>query len=245
MDDALAICRLSRETGVKVGINYQYRYDAGCYALVKAAPRPARSVSCSTAAATSPGTGHEGLFQRRPWHASRQKSGGGTLLTQASHIIDIALSALGGEPVSVQAGVARRVFSDVEVEDLGMGIVSLSNGALLSVTSSMIAVPERPATIEIYGSARNGHLYRIGLSAEGAVSRGAGQAGAPARVGARTPCSGASRASAAGCAMRRPVPDPGLVRTPGPGGRGGALPLGAKAAPARPVDDRYRQFIAT
>lgn len=155
MDDALEVCRLSQETGVKIGVNYQYRYDTGCYALVGAAQSDALGRPlygrCNV-----PWHRGSGYFSGAPWHASKEKSGGGTLITQASHIIDIALLSLSGKPVTARADVARRVFSDVEVEDLGMGIVSLSNGALLSITSSMIAVPQRPATIEIHGSAGTG-----------------------------------------------------------------------------------------
>jgi predicted dehydrogenase len=155
MDDALAIARLSRETGVKIGINYQYRYDAACYALVKAAQTGALGAPlygrCNV-----PWHRTGSYFSGSPWHADRKKSGGGTLITQASHIIDIALSALGGEPVTTLGNVARRVFTDVTVEDLGMGVVGLSGGALLSITSSMVATPERPATIEIYGSRGTG-----------------------------------------------------------------------------------------
>jgi UDP-N-acetyl-2-amino-2-deoxyglucuronate dehydrogenase len=157
MDDGLAVCRLSEESGVKIGINYQYRYDAACYALVKAAEagelgRPLYG-RCNV-----PWRRTKDYFAGAPWHAANNASGGGTLITQASHIIDIALLALGGEPVTVRGDTARRVFSDVEVEDLGMGIVGTSGGALLSITSSMVAVPERPASIEIYGSAGTG-LY--------------------------------------------------------------------------------------
>jgi UDP-N-acetyl-2-amino-2-deoxyglucuronate dehydrogenase len=163
LDDGMAICRLAQERGIKIGINYQYRYDAGCYRLFRAA---------QTGALGKPLYGrcnipwHRGrdYFSNAPWHADQDASGGGTLITQASHIIDIAILALDGEPVTARGDIARRVFSDVEVEDLGMGIVGLSNGALLSISSSMIAVPERPATIEVYGSAGTGIYTGSALS---------------------------------------------------------------------------------
>ncbi len=155
IDDALAVCRLSQRTGIKIGINYQYRYDTGCYALVKAAQSGALG-DLLYGRCNVPWHREKGYFTGAPWHADKMKSGGGTLLTQASHIIDIALSSLSGEPVTVRGEAARRVFSDVEVEDLGMGIVGLSNGALLSITSAMVAVPERPAIIEVYGSKGTG-----------------------------------------------------------------------------------------
>ena len=155
MDDALAICRLSQETGVKVGINYQYRYDKACFALTAAAQTGVLG-EILYGRCNVPWHRTSDYFAGAPWHASKEKSGGGTLLTQASHVIDIALAAVGGEPVTVRGDTARRVFSDIEVEDLGMGIVTQSTGALLSITGSMIATPGRPVSIEVYGSKGTG-----------------------------------------------------------------------------------------
>lgn len=155
IEDALAICRLSRSTGVKVGINYQYRYDSGCYALITAAKTGALGEKLY-GRLNVPWHRKIDYFTNSPWHGSVKASGGGTLITQASHFIDIALEAIGGEPMTAEGDTAKRLFFDIEVEDLAMGIVTMSNGAMLSITSSMIAVPERPVTIEIYGSTGTG-----------------------------------------------------------------------------------------
>jgi len=158
IEDALAICRLSRSTGVKVGINYQYRYDSGCYALINAAKAGALGEKLY-GRLNVPWHRKMDYFKNSPWHASAEKSGGGTLITQASHFVDVALEAIGGEPKTAEGEVAKRVFSDIEVEDLAMGVVTISKGAMLSITSSMVAFPERPVTIEIYGSAGTG-IYK-------------------------------------------------------------------------------------
>ncbi len=241
MDDALEICRLSESAGVKVGINYQYRYDAGCYALVEAARRGELGERLY-GRCNIPWHRTKDYFGDSPWHASRQKSGGGTLLTQASHIIDISLAALGGEPVSVHGCVARRVFSEVEVEDLGMGIVSLSSGALLSVTSSMIAVPERPATIEIYGSRATG-LYT------GSVLPKVRFLGARVRR-ERPPVWGLHALFRSIEGFRRWVCDGEPYLVPASSALRvlavvEALYRSAESGARQPVDDRYRQFIAT
>mgnify|MGYP001148340469 CR=1 FL=1 len=36
LDDGIDVCRIARAAGVKVAVNYQYRYDRGCRALVDA-----------------------------------------------------------------------------------------------------------------------------------------------------------------------------------------------------------------
>jgi predicted dehydrogenase len=47
--------------------------------------------------------------------------------------------------------IARRRFKDVEVEDLAHGILEMEDGALIQISSSMIANPEQAQTIEVYG----------------------------------------------------------------------------------------------
>ncbi len=155
IEDALSICRLYRSTGAKVGINYQYRYDTGCYALINAAREGALGEKLY-GRLNVPWHRKIDYFSNSPWHASVERSGGGTLITQASHFVDVALEAIGGEPKTAEGNTAKRVFSDIEVEDLAMGVVTMSNGAMLSITSSMVATPERPVTIEIYGNAGTG-----------------------------------------------------------------------------------------
>jgi len=151
MDDAVAICELARKKKIPVGVNYQYRYDSACYALIEACREGALGVT-RYGLVNVPWNRNRPYFDDSPWHKSIARSGGGTLLTQASHIIDIALTALGGRPVRVMGITDRKVFTDVEVEDFGTGLIELEGGAVLNVTSSMVAVPGRKILMEIYGA---------------------------------------------------------------------------------------------
>jgi predicted dehydrogenase len=90
-------------------------------------------------------------FEQGPWRGQLARAGGGTLLTQGSHALDLLLWALGGQPVAAQGATARCRFSQVEVEDLALGTVELEGGALVQVSSSMVANPEQALTIELYG----------------------------------------------------------------------------------------------
>ncbi len=158
MADAIEVCRMSDENGCKVGINYQYRYDRGCFALATAARRGDLG-KLLYAKTNVPWNRKETYFSNATWHASLEQSGGGTLITQASHVVDISMWALGGKPINA-LGIGKTMkFHDVEVEDIYMGTVEMDNGSLLQVTSSMISIPERPLSIEVYGSKGTG-LYK-------------------------------------------------------------------------------------
>jgi predicted dehydrogenase len=90
-------------------------------------------------------------FDKSPWHKTLAQAGGGTLITQASHLIDIVLWAVGSPPVTATGYTAKKIFTDVEVEDFAAGTIELESGAVLQITSSMVAATEQPVSIEIYG----------------------------------------------------------------------------------------------
>jgi predicted dehydrogenase len=151
MQDAEEICRISSDSGVKVGVNYQYRYDRHLYALSQACRQgllgDIAKVKCIT-----PWHRKQSYFDKGRWRARLESSGGGTLITQGSHILDIALWALGGNIKSVQGTTARKKFRGIEVEDYAEGTVELDNGAVIEVVSSMAEPRSRPVTLDVYGS---------------------------------------------------------------------------------------------
>ena len=153
--EALDICRISSKKDIKIGINYQYRYDSGCYALARAAQKGDLG-QVYYGCCNVPWHRENNYFQTAVWRRSAKMAGGGTLITQASHALDILLWAHPGIPVYAQGKTARCKFNDVEVEDLAMGIIEMDDGSLIQVSGSMIATPEQPVTIDVYGSLGTG-----------------------------------------------------------------------------------------
>jgi len=142
--------RLVEETsGQKVGVNYQYRYDKGCYALARAVQAGSLG-KVNSVRVNIPWRRELSYFDSAPWHKSLAQSGGGTLLTQGSHFLDVALWALGEKPVSV-VGYTASPGDDIEVESLAQGVIETQSGSLVSITSSMVCSSEQRVTIEVYG----------------------------------------------------------------------------------------------
>ncbi len=157
--DAREIVELSR-IGPPVGINYQHRYDHGCYSLLRACEfgelGTLRYIRCNI-----PWHREQSYFENGGWHARLDCAGGGTLLTQGSHFLDIALLSSGGTPVAAGGRGFQQAFVETEVEDLFVGHVETSTGVVIEITSSMISTPEQKPTIEAYGS-RGTALYSAG-----------------------------------------------------------------------------------
>jgi predicted dehydrogenase len=152
------MARLAREGGVRVGVNYQFRYDPGCYALAMAARRGDLG-RLHYGRCNLPWYREDGYFQQGPWRSQLARAGGGTLITQGSHILDVLLWAMGSPARAALGTVARRKFSQAEVEDLALGTVEMEDGALAQISSSMIARPEQAISIELYGE-RGTAIYR-------------------------------------------------------------------------------------
>lgn len=135
--------------GAKVGVNYQYRYDAGCYPMARAVQAGTLG-KIHTIRINIPWHRGQSYFEGATWHKTIARAGGGTLITQASHLLDVALWALGEKPVSA-TGYTKSSGFDVEVDTITHAIVETENETLISITSSMVASSEQPVTIEIYG----------------------------------------------------------------------------------------------
>ena len=147
--EAWEVVDQARAAGVKVGVNYQTRYDPGCVRMYEAA-RSGALGEIYYARTNTP-------YLRTPayyagWHAIKAQAGGGTMLTVGSHMIDAVLWVTGSRPVSAEGRIAQKKFKDIEVEDLAMGMFELENGVLVQVCSSMVANPEGIPSIELYGA---------------------------------------------------------------------------------------------
>jgi predicted dehydrogenase len=136
-------------SNAKVGVNYQYRYDSGCYALARAIQTGALG-KIHSIRINIPWHREQKYFDSAAWHKTIAHAGGGTLITQGSHFLDIALWALDEKPVSAM-GYTKTPCFEVEVDTLTHGIVETEGGTLISVASSMVAATEQKVTIEAYG----------------------------------------------------------------------------------------------
>lgn len=151
------IVRRAQAANVRVGVNYQYRYDRGCYALAQAARRGDLG-RLYYGRCNVPWCREATYFEQGPWRGDLERAGGGTLLTQGSHALDVLLWALNSPPCAVTGMMAQPKFPQVKVETVALGIVELENGALIQVSSSMVAKPEQAVTLELYGE-RGTALY--------------------------------------------------------------------------------------
>lgn len=137
------------ELPVKVGVNYQYRYDAAAYRLARAV-QAGELGQVFSIRINVPWQRDEAYFRTASWHGRLDQAGGGTLITQGSHFLDLALWALGEQAVEAVGWTANPRFN-VEVETLAEAIIQTESGALINLTSTMAAAVEDAVQVEVFG----------------------------------------------------------------------------------------------
>ena len=99
-----AVAEKAALLGLKLGVNYQHRYNPGCYALASAV-RDGKIGAVHSARINIPWHREISYFDNAPWHARKETAGGGTLITQGSHFLDIVLWAMNEQPTGVRHGL--------------------------------------------------------------------------------------------------------------------------------------------
>ncbi len=85
------------------------------------------------------------------WKGSWEKEGGGVVIDQAIHSIDLVRYMMGCEAHTVQGHIARRILTNIEVEDEADAAITFENGAVYAFSACNYYVKNSPIRVEISG----------------------------------------------------------------------------------------------
>lgn len=91
-----------------------------------------------------------GYYSGSQWKGTLAFDGGGALINQAIHTIDLLLELM-GEVDSVFGKVKTSLYP-IEGEDLGAALVNFKSGAMGTITAGTSLFPGYPERLEIYGT---------------------------------------------------------------------------------------------
>jgi UDP-N-acetyl-2-amino-2-deoxyglucuronate dehydrogenase len=141
-EQLVAACRK-----VRLGVVLQHRFRPAAEKLRDRQQDLGRLVSASAAIPNwRPQT-----YYDQPGRGTRARDGGGVLLTQGIHTLDLFLS-FAGEPAEVKSFVTTTPVHEMETEDLVAAAVRFKNGALGTVHATTSAYPGFPERIELIGT---------------------------------------------------------------------------------------------
>jgi UDP-N-acetyl-2-amino-2-deoxyglucuronate dehydrogenase len=93
---------------------------------------------------------NEAYYSTSNWKGTLKADGGGALINQGIHTIDLLLDLMGD--VKSVYGQVQTTLYPIEGEDLGAALVNFNNGALGNITSATALYPGYPERIEIFGT---------------------------------------------------------------------------------------------
>jgi len=147
---AEALVAATRAAGVRLGIVLQNRYRPACLALKAILNEGRLGHLVGISAATN--NWRPQSYYDQPGRGTRARDGGGVLLTQAIHTLDLMLF-FAGEPQEVTGFAATSPIHRMETEDIAAAAIRYADGAIGTVIATTCAFPGLPERIELIGEA--------------------------------------------------------------------------------------------
>ncbi len=154
-DEARAVIAICRDAGVTLGVVFQHRMRAASRAATRRiasgelGPLGLVEIAVPWWRAQS--------YYDEPGRGTYARDGGGVLISQAIHTIDLALS-LAGPVTSVRAFAATSRFHDMEAEDFVAAGLTFATGAVGSMVASTASFPGRAESIMLHFDRASLHL---------------------------------------------------------------------------------------
>ena len=148
--DCTAMIEAAESSGVILSVISQRRWYAPAR-RVKAAIDEGRIGAPALATLEILGWRGPEYYAMDGWRGTRAGEGGGVLVNQAVHLLDLLCWFL-GQPVEVDGWTANVNHPEIEVEDTAVAVVRFANGALASIVASNSQRPGLHGRIHVHGS---------------------------------------------------------------------------------------------
>ena len=177
------IIEACRQAGVVLAVDFEARYRPEMRA-VKRAIEEGLLGRVILGEATLKWYRSQEYYERGGWRGTWKMDGGGALMNQSIHPIDLLLWFLG--PAKRVCGVTGAFAHRIETEDLGMALVEFAGGAVGRILGTTTYPRSQPYEVNVHGE-RAGVLTRNASAAEWHFAEGAEEAhiepvGGPANI---------------------------------------------------------------
>jgi predicted dehydrogenase len=174
--DLVSACR---DAGLRLGIVLQHRFRPSAMRLREI--MESGRLGAMIGASVSVLNWRPQSYYDEPGRGDKDRDGGGVLMTQGIHTLDLFLS-LAGMPAEVTGYAATTPVHDMETEDLAGAAMKYANGAIATLTATTAAYPGFPEIITLYCEKGTASIEGAALHvqyADGTEERFGGGDGAP------------------------------------------------------------------
>jgi predicted dehydrogenase len=138
-----------QEAGKLVAVISQHRFDPATETTLAAIGRGELGRLTSGIASIDWWRG-QSYYDSGDWRGTWELDGGGALMNQGVHTVDLLVAAL-GRPVEVFAYTGTLAHERIEVEDVAVGLVKFASGALGVLHATTAAYPGLSARLQVHG----------------------------------------------------------------------------------------------
>jgi UDP-N-acetyl-2-amino-2-deoxyglucuronate dehydrogenase len=146
-----AAALVAAERGVVASVISQHRFDPASH-VVAAALASGRFGRLTSAIASVAWWRSQGYYDGGEWRGTWAMDGGGALMNQGVHTVDLLLWFL-GRPVEIYAHTGLLAHERLEVEDTAVATIAFESGALAVLHATTAAYPALTARVQLMGSA--------------------------------------------------------------------------------------------
>ncbi|MDG4825502.1 Gfo/Idh/MocA family oxidoreductase [Asanoa sp. WMMD1127] len=143
--------------GLVASVVSQHRFDPASVA-VAAAARAGGLGRLTSAVASVPWWRAQSYYDSAEWRGTWRLDGGGALMNQGVHTVDLLLWLL-GTPVTVSAFTARLAHEGIEVEDVAVAVLRFASGALATLHATTAGHPGIGVRLQVHGTAGSAVIH--------------------------------------------------------------------------------------
>jgi len=148
-DDAARTVELAEKLNLKYGVIFQCRYNTPSQ-IIKERITSGKLGAVKCGRTTLTWYRPEDYYHLSDWKGTWDKEGGGVIIDQAIHSLDLANWFIGSTPVEVQSTLHNRNHPTMMVEDSAEGLIKYENGSLLSFFAMNNYFIDEPIEVRLY-----------------------------------------------------------------------------------------------
>jgi predicted dehydrogenase len=143
------IIEAQRRAGTLVSVISQHRFDPATEVLLEAIEK-GRLGRLTSGIAAIDWWRSQGYYDSGDWRGTWELDGGGAMMNQGVHTVDLLIAAM-GRPVEVFAYTGAVAHERIETEDVAAVVVKFEGGALGVIHATTAAYPGLSARVHIHG----------------------------------------------------------------------------------------------
>lgn len=149
LKDANDMINAAKDNNITLGVIFQNRYNPGSQ-LIKNTIESGELGKILSGKLSVTWDRSDEYYQKSDWKGTWDKEGGGVIIDQAIHTMDLMRWFINSEIDYIDANISNRAHEIIEVEDSAEGVIKYKNGVLTSFHAVNYYSYDAPVEIEIH-----------------------------------------------------------------------------------------------